>query len=298
MNKKIHAALGTAMAAALVLASTPAFAVPRSLPAGDVLYAFSCDDAAPAVGIVDVATGAVTEVVPALAGQCFSGPAYNAADGKIYVVDWRVNSDLVVFDPVAETVTVVAAFDCDPYALAIDESGNAWVWDGADGNIKPVDLETAACGTGVGQVAGGDTFYAIAFAPNGTLYGANYSDGPLGSISTTDGTFTQVGTSAMVAGDNAGLTFDSSGIAWVVDEADNAEIYSADFSDYSGTAQLSGQLTFNGVDVYSEAIVVAPTGSEELADTGVSSSTLGLGGLVAVGLTALGASMMVRRRAS
>lgn len=297
MNKKSLVTLASTTSVALVLMSTPAFAVPRSLPAGDVLYAFGCDEA-PAVGTVDVATSAVTEVVPAIAEQCFSSPAYNAADGKIYVIDWTVGNELAVFDPEAETLTVIDELDCDPYTLSIDPSGNAWIWDSTDANLKPVNLNTGECGTGVGVVADGDTFYGMAFAPNGTLYGANYSDGSFGSVSTTDGTFTPIGSSAMNTGDNAGLTFDSSGIAWVVDEVDNAEIYSADFSDYSGTAQLSGQLTFNGVDFYSEAIVVAPTGSDELAETGVSFSSVGLGGLVAAGLITIGASMLVRRRAS
>jgi LPXTG-motif cell wall-anchored protein len=303
MQKSIKIALGTAVSAALLLASTPAFAAPRSLPAGDALYAFGCDDGTePAVGLVDVATGAVTEVVAAIDGQCFSSPAYNPVDGKIYVIDWTNDYELAVFDPQAETLTLVDAFDCEPYTLAIDALGNAWVWDDADNNLKPVNLENAACGTGVGVVAGGDDFYGMAFAPNGALYAANYSSGEFGTVNTSTGAFTQVNSSAMPSGDNAGLTFDSSGIAWVVDEANNAEIYSADISDYAGTAELSGQLSFNGTDYYSEAIVVGPVSTPSapvLPDTGSESVALGVTGLAAAGVIALGAVMMiVRRRAS
>jgi len=297
MKKNMHIVLGAAVTAALVLASTPAFASPRSLPAGASLYAFSCDGSGePAVGLVDVATGAVTEVVPEIRWQCFSSPAYNPVDNKIYVIDWTTADELAVFDTQAKTLTTIAPFDCNPYTLAIDASGNAWVWDNDTDELRPVSLTTAACGTGVGVVAGGDTFYGMAFAPNGTLYGANYTDGELGTISTVDGTFTQVGSSAMVSGDNAGLTFDSSGIAWVIDESNNAEIYSADITNYSGTDELSGQLTFNGVEYYSQAIGVGPSAS--LAETGIDSVALGVSGLAGLGALAVGAVMMVRRRAS
>ena len=296
MKKNMHIALGAALTATLVLASSPAFAVPRSLPAGESLYAFGCDgNGEPAVGLVDVATGVVTEVIPEIENQCFSSPAYNPVDHKIYVIDWTSNYELVVFDTQAKTLTTIASFDCDAYTLAIDPSGNAWVWDYDTDNLRPVSLTTAACGPGVGVVAGG-TLYGMAFSPNGTLYGADYYSGELGTISTVDGTFTQVGSSAMVSGDNAGLTFDSSGIAWVIDESNNAEIYSADITNYSGTNQRSGQLTFNGVEYYSEAIVVGP--SAALAETGSDSVALGVTGLAGLGALAVGAVMMVRRRAS
>jgi hypothetical protein len=296
MKKNMHIALGAALTATLVLASSPAFAVPRSLPAGESLYAFAYDDGVPAVGLVDVATGAVTQVVPGVDGQAYSSPAYNPVDHKIYVIDWTNNYELVVFDTQAKTLTTLASFDCEPYTLAIDPSGNAWVWDYDTDNLRPVNLTTGACGPGVGVVAGGNALYGMAFSPNGTLYGADYDSGELGTISTVDGTFTQVGSSAMVSGDNAGLTFDSSGIAWVIDESNIAEIYSADITNYSGTNQRSGQLTFNGVEYYSEAIVVGP--SAALAETGSDSVALGVTGLAGLGALAVGAVMMVRRRAS
>jgi LPXTG-motif cell wall-anchored protein len=208
---------------------------------------------------------------------------------------------LSVFDPEAKTLTVVGVFDCTPYAMAIDTSGNAWVWDNDTSQLRPANLENAVCGTGVGSPVGSDGIYGMAFAPNGTLYGVNYNDGDIGTISTADGSFTTVGTSAMGPQDNGGLTFDSSGIAWVVDELRAAEIYSADISDYAGTAELSGQLTFNGTEFYSGAIVVgpAPKLSDKLPDTGSASVALGVTGLAAAGVIALGAVMMIlRRRAS
>ena len=296
MKKNMRIVIGAAVTAALVLASTPAFASPRSLPAGESLYAFGCDgNGEPAVGLVDVATGAVTEVVPQIdSNQCFSSPAYNPVDNKIYVIDWTNDYELAVFDTQAMTLTTIADFSCNPYTLAIDLSGNAWVWSWDTGELTPVSLTTAACGTSVGS--GGATFYAMAFSPNGTLYGASYDTGELGTISTVDGTFAQAGSSAMDAGDNAGLTFDSSGIAWVIDESNTSEIYSADITNYSGTDELSGQLTFNGVEYYSEAIVVGP--SAGLAETGIDSVALGVTGLASLGALAVGAVMMVRRRAS
>jgi LPXTG-motif cell wall-anchored protein len=308
MQKSIKIALGTAVSAALLLASTPAFAAPRSLPAGEALYAFGCDDGTePAVGLVDVATGAVTEVVPGFDDQCFSSPAYNPVDGKIYVIDWsQVNFSsmntyqLGVFDPEAETLTVVDEFTagCEPYGLAIDASGNAWVYDSNGENFKPVSLENAACGTGVGSP--GAHFYAFAFAPNGTLYGLNNNTGYFGTISTSTGAFTPFGSVPPFTNGAGGLTFDSSGTAWVLNWDNNAEIYSADINDYAGTAELSGQLTFNGTDYFSEAIAVlqAPA-APELPDTGSESVALGVTGLAAAGVIALGAVMMiVRRRAS
>ena len=307
MKKSIQITLATAVSAALLLASTPAYAAPRSLPAGEALYAFVCDDGTEAaVGLVVVATGAVTEVVPGVAGQCYSSPAYNPVDGKIYVIsviDWTNGYELVVFDPVAKTLTLVGAFDCQPWALSIDASGSAWIWDIFDRRLKTVSLDNAVCGTPIGTVAGeGDDFYGMAFAPNGSLYAVNWDSGEIGTVNTSNADFTQVGTSAMVAEYNAGLTFDSSGIAWVLDEgleSSRAEVFSADINDYAGTAQRSGQLTFNGADYYSEAIVVGPADSPKLPDTGSASVALGVTGLAAAGVIALGAVMMIlRRRAS
>lgn len=303
MKKSIQIALGTAVSAALLLVSTPAFAAPRSLPAGEGLYAFGCDDGGPAVGLVDVATGAVTEVVPGVADQCYSSPAYNPVDGKIYVIDFGVGFDLKVFDPQAKTLTMVGAFDCEPYALAIDASGNAWIWDQFDDRLKTVSLDNAVCGTPIGTVGLRDEdIYGMAFAPNGLLYAVLWDNGYIGTVSTSIAGFTQVGSSAMVAETNAGLTFDSSGIAWVLDEgleSSRAEVFSADINDYAGTAQRSGQLAFNGADYYSEAIVVGPADAPKLPDTGSASVALGVAGLAAAGVIALGAVMMiVRRRAS
>jgi LPXTG-motif cell wall-anchored protein len=299
MRKTIHIAVGTALSAALLLASTPALAAPRSLPAGEGLYMFACEDTYPAVGLVDVATGAATEVVPGIVGQCFSGPAYNPVDGKIYVIDWTVGSDLAVFDLVAKTLTVIDAFDCDPYALAIDASGNAWVSDNDDGGdtLRPVNLETAECGTSVGVLSGEDDFFGMAFSPNGTLYGANHETGDFGTISTSTGEFGPL-RSAMVADDNVGLTFDSSGIAWVIDQDTQAEIFSADITDYAGTAERSGQLTFNGVDFFSEAIVVGPVSTPELPDTGADAAAMGGIFGSALALAAAGIALVVIRRRS
>jgi hypothetical protein len=303
MKKSVQIVLGTAVSAALLLASTPAFAAPRSLPAGEALYAFGCSGGTePAVGIVDVATGAVTEVVAGQdPNQCFSGPAYNPVDGKIYVVDLTVGFDLAVFDPAAKTLSVIDSFDCEPLALAIDASGNAWVWDsaGEPEELRPVSLENAACGAGVGVVSIGDFFSGMAFAPNGTLYASNYDTGQFGTISTSNGAFTPLGSSAMAVEVNSGLTFDSSGIAWVLDDDNEAEVYSADITDYQGTKQLSGQLDFTGDEYYSQGIVVGPTDSPKLPDTGSASVALGVTGLAAAGVIALGVAMMiVRRRAS
>ena len=300
MKKSVQIVLATAASAALLLASTPAFAAPRSLPAGEALYAFACDDdGVPAVGLVDVATGVVTEVVAAFdASQCYSSPAYNPVDGKIYVIDWTVGDDLAVFDPVAKTLTTIDSFDCDPFTLAIDASGNAWIWDDDTDNLRPVNLDNAVCGTGVGVVSGTDDFYGMAFAPNGTLYAANYDTGQFGTVSTSTGAFAPLGSSAMNADDNGGLTFDSSGTAWVIDEVNNAEVYSADITDYAGTAELSGQLDFNGDEYYSEAIVVGKVFSPtpKLPDTGSASVALGVTGLAAAGVIALGVAMTIRRR--
>jgi LPXTG-motif cell wall-anchored protein len=305
MKKSTQIALGAAVSAALMLASIPAFAAPRSLPAGDGLYAFGCEDGTePAVGLVDVATGAVTEVVAGAAGQCYGSPAYNPADGKIYVIDWTTDYELAVFDPEAKTLSVIDAFDCEAEALAISASGNAWIHDADGGALRPVNLENATCGSGVGVVSGGSQFRGMAFAPDGALYGVNTDSGEIGTISTSDGTFTPIPTSAMLPFFNAGLTFDSSGIAWVIDDNFNAEVYSADITDYQGTKQLSGQLSFNGVDYYSEGLVVGPTSTSndpdsKLPDTGSDSVAMGVTGLATLGVVALGAAMMiVRRRAS
>jgi LPXTG-motif cell wall-anchored protein len=140
----------------------------------------------------------------------------------------------------------------------------------------------------------------MAFAPNGTLYAVNASSNRIGTISTSTGAFTQVDDTLLNSG---GLTFDSSGTAWVLDLTVNAVLFSAEITDYAGTADLSGQLTFAGSEFFSQAIVVlqvpAAPAAPELPDTGSASVALGVTGLAAAGVIALGAVMMiVRRRAS
>jgi len=310
MKKTIQTVVGTAVSALLILVSPSAFAAPRSLPSGQGLYAFGCDlGTEPSAGLVDVATGVVTEVVPGnIDGQCYQSPAYNSVDGKVYIIDWDNGFELRAFDLQAKTSTLIGAFVstvCQPFTLAIDALGNAWTWDDRTNNLRPVNLTDATCGTGVGVVDGGADFYGMSFAPNGTLYGVSYASGQFGTISTTDGSFAQVGTSAMTPFRNQGLTFDSSGTAWVVDNTNLASVYSADISNYSGTAELAGQLTFEGEAVYFQAIVVAPLSQPEdpdtptLAETGSTPMAPGMSGLAAAGLLALGVLMkIVRRRAS
>jgi len=270
---------------------------------------FGCDSVTtPAVGLVDVATGAVTEVVPQGAFQCLAGAAYNAVDGLMYVAD-SGNNELEVFDPEAQTLTFVDEFSagCLVAALAIDASGNAWVYDNSSETLRPVNLEDATCGTGVGVSDGGGAhvFFAMAFAPNGTLYGISGDDGTIGTINTTTGAFTQVGSSAMAGADGDDLKFDSTGTAWVLDWSNNSELYSADIANYAGTADPSGQLTYGGSDFYASAIAVLPapedpeTETEELADTGADEVARVAIGVAAAGLIALGAAVrIVRRRAS
>jgi hypothetical protein len=274
---------------------------------------FGCDGGGtPAVGLVDVASGAVTEVVPQVSGlQCYGGAAYNAVDGLIYLInnDWRNRFwGLAVFDPEEATLTFLDQFSagCEPDALAIDGSGNAWVDDDVSNTLRPVNLEDGTCGTGVVVSDGGGAhkFFAMAFAPDGTLYGISGEDGTIGTINTTTGAFTQVGSSAMADANGDDLKFDSTGTAWALDWTNISELYSADIANYAGTADLSGQLTYAG-DFYAGAIAVLPAPeapepeTEELADTGVDEVARVAIGVAAAGLIALGAAArIVRRRAS
>jgi hypothetical protein len=164
MKKAIQIALAATVSAGLIFTSTPASAAPRSLPAGQALYVFGCDwGTEPSAGLVDVATGAVTEVVPGnIDGQCYASPAYNPVDDKVYVIDWDNGFELRVFDLQAKTSTLIGAFVptvCQPFTLAIDALGNAWTWDDRTNNLRPVNLTDATCGTGVGVVDGGADFY-------------------------------------------------------------------------------------------------------------------------------------------
>lgn len=314
--KKITLAIAAfAAVGALTLVSSPAFAVtssPRTLPAGDVLYVFGYGNAMPDVSTVDVSSGALTEVVAATGGVAgdFSGPSYNAADGLVYVIDWSISPyTLRAFDPQAKTLTAIAPITgqgssfCDAYSMAIDAQGVAWVWDGTDKNLKTLDLTTGKCSDGVGtSLAAGDYIYGMAFAPNGTLFGAVYNTGDLCVLSTLNGSCTPQNPASQSTSP-ASLTFDSSGTAWVIDDSDSAELYSADIADVATTKARSGQLTFNTVAVYSEAIVVVPgnlaaASAPVLPNTGVDTSALGISALAALGALAIGVVFMTRRRVS
>lgn len=99
--------------------------------------------------------------------------AYNPTDGKFYTLDWD-NNEFLTIDPTAATVTRTGVFidttktidgTPNPYSLAIDSNGIAWV---QDDRYQDPGLSLAAV-----DLATGETWRMFDLAVNETLYPNN-----------------------------------------------------------------------------------------------------------------------------
>lgn len=326
-KRKIHMRISAkissaafAVAALISLAPLSASAaVAPTLPnEGDRLFVFTCDDLFPfSYGIVDTATGVVAPVGEQLAegnGECWGNGAYNAADGLIYSVDWNHSAEgfylLSSVNPeTGEIIDIAPITDTrdggsphNEYSIAIDAEGNAYVVDNV--SIFSLDLTTGDA-TYIGDLTDGvnpqSAFYSFAFNPiDGLLYGVPWGSQDVYSIDTADGSLTLVDDSwnAESSDRNAGLTFDSNGVAWF--QLDGLTgFFAADVNDIAGTRSSDIAFSYNDVNFYSESLVfvpAAPVAEEEaLAETGIDAGFLGAAG-AAFALAAAGVAVARTRR--
>ena len=319
MRNSLKIAAVASATALLSMAALSASAVGETaLPSeDDRLFVLTCDSEFPfSIGEIDELTGDVTPIGEQLIdSQCWSQGAYNATDGLIYSVEWNyqvegyyllssINPDtgeILEIGPVTDTRDGGSAIN--QYALAINAEGDAFVVSGD--SLFSLDLTTGDA-TFIGQLNDGvnvqNDFYSLAFNPvTGVLWGLNWSPQDVFTIDITDGSLTLVDDSWNVdsGNQNAGLTFDSNGLAWLQSE-NVTGMFPADITDIAGTRGVDVGFTYLGENFYAESIVYVPAApavaeEEALAETGLadSAATTGLAGLAAI--TAAAVIARVRR---
>lgn len=293
----------------------------RSLPAGDQLYLLPCgNDIRPALYTVDLNSGALTPIGADLSvASCWSSGYYNPTDGLIYAVNWDVQAPSGKYyfssintqtGAVQNLVEISSPGDTflDQYSVAMSPAGVIYVTDATQMfTMDPATGDTTLIGTL--QESGGTAhseFYTFAFDPiSGDLYGNSWNDGGDTWYTIDTGTAVLTPEPTFNAGNqNAGLAFDSTGVAWFQYEnnfAGSPGFASGTFPDLAATRGNAYPFNLPGdVSLYGESLIVAPIPSAEpsLPDTGVStSSTVPW----AIGILAMGALVLVvglRRRKS
>lgn len=298
-----------ALSAALVLTATPAHAAPPPLPAGDQLIAMSCVSGQPLdLFVVDAASGASTKIASTGADECGYAAAWNAQDARLYFYEYWAN-ELVAYDPATATFAVVGpvvdSVDASIVltAFTIDPDGNAYGI-GPAGELYTVDLATGVV-TELGTLADLDLYtYGFSADPvTGALYALSES-GTLYEIDPVAVTATSVATWPFPSDGSAtwGLTIDSLGTAWVVQNPGEAGEYTALWSTplatFGDTTELSGNLldTATGTDFDGWWVAVMPAiYPPQLANTGLDAAPLVAGGLGLLALGALGVAAAARR---
>jgi LPXTG-motif cell wall-anchored protein len=332
LSARVAALVATALTLVAVSAS-PAFAEPaldRTLPnAGDKLFVMPCYGQTHDLLEIDVATGVTTPVgTERDVDVCWSQGFYNPADGLIYGVNWDYsdpdgNYVLQVIDPATGVVTDVGSITeagsgdyLDQHATALSPDGAAYMVDGS--SLYTLDLNTGTASlVGDLELDGipKGSFFSLAFNPvDGLLYGTDWDSGHNWySISTTDASLTVVNDTwnTNTGNSNAGLAFDSNGVAW--HQLDNLRsIASGVLPELDATTANFNEVTLSGENFYFESVIyvpaavveptptpeaVAETAAPALAATGVDAAALTTGaGATALLLLAGVALVLTRRR--
>lgn len=201
--------------------------------------------------VADFGNNEIREITPAgvvttfagANGTTFNGPAGVAVDsaGNVYVADEN-NNEIEMITP-AGVVSVFAGsttagnangtgtgakFNA-PKGIAIDSSGNLWVADSGNDNIREITVPgavvTTYAGTGSAGNANGNGTSAsfnnpvgLAVDSSGDLYVADFGNNEIRKIDSTDAVTTFVPASAGLSGPY-GVALDSGGNLYVTDSA-------------------------------------------------------------------------------
>ena len=284
------------------LGSASAFA---ALPAGEHLVTIGCQgENGRLVDVnVDDASGTVIGApISEAQFQCAVQGAFDPVTGYIYypqMGDSNVNDALFKTD-LDGNQTNLGDFTLNGTAvgnvtsLAIDSSGNAYLFDDAE-NLYSVDLETAAL-TLIGTSTVGSSFESLAFdRTTDTLYALRQGGGTVYTVDVSTAALTDTGFD--IANYVMGITFDDAGLMWVLTDDVLSEL--ATFDVDSGTVTLIANgdlLNIAGDDYYTQSAVYygevtgggdgggseSESGAGSLAKTGFDSGVVGAMSLFAV----------------
>ena len=290
--KRFAPALALIVAAAIALtapvaATAGATVSPRTLPAGQAMFALSCDSGVSDLHSVDAATAVSTQVGTGTptADFCSGQPAWDPVTKTAYFVDWSSSLDSLSTMNISTGVrTVVAPFTLGggpgyADAIAISPTGVAYATKGARlYSLNLTDAKLALIGTGEHE-----NLYGFAFNPAGVLYGLDYNSN-LYTVNTSSGESTLVTTLSFPSGEESvnslGIQFDSSGILWVANTSTGpgrAVLWSVDLTadDPSASAVPSGAFIVGERYYETQALLIVPCAGPVFTSAAEAAGTVG-----------------------
>jgi hypothetical protein len=285
--------VGAAIALSVTVAVSPSYAAetPRTLPAGQTMFALSCDSSVSDLLSVDAATAVSTEVGTGTPTEsfCSQQPAWDAVTQTAYFVDAPGSYYLSRMNIATGVPTVGAKFTLggdtiEVDSIAISPSGVAYASSGDmlySLNLTDATLTLIAS---AGQLP---SLYGLAFNPAGVLYGLDYY-GNLYTINTGTGEGTLVttfvfpseGDTAYSGTDPSSIQFDSSGILWIMNYVGGdggGDLWSANLTEpiTAASAVRSGAFTVGGSSFYSRALLIVPVAQPVFTSAAEAAGTVG-----------------------
>ena len=300
-SKKLTAGLAAAAALTLpFIMVSPAAAA--TLPAGDSLYAITCDydsDAGQNFSVLYSvnpadAQGTVIGSGTGLVDDCAGQAAYNPVTGESFYVSWRGDEALARIDLTTGAATIVANFPGgNGDALAIGKDGTAYATVGTE--LYRVNLADASL-TLVGNM-GLSQVWAFSVDPVTGLFYAITSNGDAYRVDVVTGALISIG-SIDTPGSIYSLQIDTSGAWWIeADSASDAEIYTGPQPAALDTAYTLVGLFDDNVNEYTpytESLLI--TYPKALAATGMDSTVVVGAGTTAALLLLMGGAVLALRR--
>jgi hypothetical protein len=270
--------VGAAIALTATVAVSPSYAAetPRTLPAGQTMFALSYDGRdASDLHSVDASTAVSTPVGSGIPTEGFSSyqPAWDAVTNTAYFLDQTTGLSHLSTMNISTGVHTVGAeikLGGNPKyadAIAISPSGDAFAVSGT--TLYSLNLIDGAL-TQIGSTNQSE-LYGFAFNPAGVLYGLD-TGGNLYTINTTSGVSTLVTTFSFPSNADPAtpetspysIQFDSNGILWIENDSPypSADLWSADLTvdDPAASAVRSGEFVVGvgGSSFYTEALLIVP----------------------------------------
>ena len=290
--KRFAPALALIVAAAIALtapvaANAGATVSPRTLPAGQAMFALSCDPSVSDLHSVDAATAVSTQVGTGTltADFCSGQPAWDPVTKTAYFLDLSSTAYHLSTMNISTGVRTVGAqftYEGEPVrvdAIAISPTGVAYATSGATlYSLNLTDATLARIGTGVHE-----NLYGFAFNPAGVLYGLDYNSN-LYAVNTSSGESTLVTTLSFPSGgesvNSLGIQFDSSGILWVANTSTGpgrAVLWSVDLTaaDQSASAVPSGAFIVGERYYDTQALLIVQCAGPVLTSAAEAAGTVG-----------------------
>jgi hypothetical protein len=275
--------VGAAIALSVTVAVSPSYAAetPRTLPAGQTMFALSCDSSVSDLLSVDAATAVSTQVGTSTPTPrfCSVQPAWDAVTQTAYFLDETSNAFVLSKMNIATGVRTVGArftLEGQPHnvdAIAISPSGVAFAVNAH--MLYSLNLADATL-TSIGLMGQAGFLYGLAFNSAGVLYGVTSSgygpnaSGKLYTVNTGTGESTLVTTLSFPSNADPAnsstyplsIQFDSNGILWMMNYGDGpgVDLWSVDLTatDLSASAVRSGAFVVDGTYFYHQALLIVP----------------------------------------